>query len=394
MLWLSFRMLGRRLHSPAGYTSLAGHHAQRTRSRRLNVSVRAANAAPPPQVQILENSSRNTNEPPPTTQAAAEFLRQELKTIFRTGEITASRYARGIVFEDPITRISDINAYQLMIRAIKTLFNVTFDLHDVTMTKPDEVTTTWTMSLKAWELPWQPTLLFSGRSFYKVDSGGTIISHRDVWDSVDNNAFLSPEAVAEVLRQLLQLQITPDLETPAYTVLKATRDYELRRYQPYIVAETAMPSGSTPAGGAGFNDLAGYIFGGNSNQQSMEMTTPVFTRSPAQAAAGEGSSGSGEVTMQFVLEKKFADVDELPQPNSRKVRRKQLPGSFCAAARFSGFAFDWEVKDAERKLRSALAKAGLRAKPGYSLARYNEPWVPPPLRRNEVLLELVDFEWP
>jgi hypothetical protein len=45
-----------------------------------------------------------------------------------------------VVFEDPITRISDINAYQLMIRAIKTLFNVTFDLHDVTISQPDEVT--------------------------------------------------------------------------------------------------------------------------------------------------------------------------------------------------------------------------------------------------------------
>jgi hypothetical protein len=30
----------------------------------------------------------------------------------------------------------------------------------------------WTMSLKAWELPWQPTLLFSGRSFYKVGDQG------------------------------------------------------------------------------------------------------------------------------------------------------------------------------------------------------------------------------
>jgi hypothetical protein len=35
----------------------------------------------------------------------------------------------------------------------------------------------------------------------------------------------------------------------------------------------------------------------------------VFTRSPAQAAAGSSDSSSssgGEVTMQFVLEKKFA----------------------------------------------------------------------------------------
>jgi hypothetical protein len=52
------------------------------------------------------------------------------------------------------------------------------------------------------------------------------------------------------------------------------------------------------------------------------------------------------------------------------------------------------VKEAERKLRAALAKDGLKAKAGYSLARYNEPWVPLPLRRNEVLVELVDFEWP
>jgi hypothetical protein len=41
------------------------------------------------------------------------------------------------------------------------------------------------------------------------------------------------------------VQLTPDLETPAYTVLKATRGYELRRYQPFIVAETAMPRGSS-----------------------------------------------------------------------------------------------------------------------------------------------------
>jgi hypothetical protein len=48
-----------------------------------------------------------------------------------------------------------------------------------------------------------------------------------------------------VFLQLLQVQLTPDLETPSYTVLKAKRGYELRRYQPFIVAETAMPRGSS-----------------------------------------------------------------------------------------------------------------------------------------------------
>lgn len=48
----------------------------------------------------------------------------------------------------------------------------------------------------------------------QVDSGGTIISHRDVWDAVDNNAFLSPEAVAEVLRQVSHRLQRPCLRRP------------------------------------------------------------------------------------------------------------------------------------------------------------------------------------
>ena len=45
------------------------------------------------------------------------------------------------MFEDPISRFTDINGYTFMIRALKTLFKVTFDLHDVTVTAPDEITT-------------------------------------------------------------------------------------------------------------------------------------------------------------------------------------------------------------------------------------------------------------
>lgn len=90
----------------------------------------------------------------------------------------------------------------------------------------------------------------------------------------------------------------------------------------------------------------------------------------------------------------LADVETLPQPNSNRVVKKQVPGRFVAAIRFSGLPFDWEVTTAERQLRQALARDGLQAAVGYSLARYNEPFVPPPVRRNEVLIDLVDFEWP
>jgi hypothetical protein len=68
---------------------------------------------------------------------------------------------------------------------------------------------------------------------------------------------------------------------------------------------------TAPAGGSGFTDLAGYIFGGNADNAKMEMTTPVFTKTAAQAAsssrvaAAATSSSAAPPSMQFVIERKF-----------------------------------------------------------------------------------------
>ena len=75
------------------------------------------------------------------------------------------------------------------------------------------------------------------------------------------------EGVAHVIKQMTNLQQTPDLPSPTYIVLKKTKEYEIRQYSSYLVAETSMASGTRPAGGDGFTNLAGYIFGGNSRSQ-------------------------------------------------------------------------------------------------------------------------------
>lgn len=85
----------------------------------------------------------------------------------------------------------------------------------------------------------------AGKSFYTVDpTSGLILTHTDVWDAVSDNSPLSLEAVQHVLRQVLQVQLTPDLEGPRYSVLKKAAEYEVRQYQPYVVAATPMPQGS------------------------------------------------------------------------------------------------------------------------------------------------------
>jgi hypothetical protein len=66
----------------------------------------------------------------------------------------------------------------------------------------------------------------------------------------------------------------------------------------------------------------------------------------------------------------------------------------AAALQFSGWPLDFEVVAAEKQLRAALVRDGLQPAMGYTLARYNEPTVPPFLRRNEVLIDLENYSWP
>ena len=51
--------------------------------------------------------------------------------------------------------------------------------------------------------------------------------------------------------------------------------------------------------GAGFNILAGYIFGQNDEQQSMKMTTPVFTT----RRKSSDSDSDSETAMQVINSK-------------------------------------------------------------------------------------------
>lgn len=67
-------------------------------------------------------------------------------------------------------------------------------------------------------------------------------------------------------------------------------------------------------------------------------------------------------------------------------------GGTVASASFGGIPLDFEVTEAEHRLRAAVLLDGYKAQEGYQLARYNDPFTLPFLRRNEVLIALDDFE--
>ena len=145
------------------------------------------------------------------------------------------------------------------------------------------------------------------------------------------------QKVSSVIILDLQAYTTPELETPDYSILYKAAQYEVRSYQPYLVSETSQPSGAGPASGSGFQELAGYLFGGNEASESMAMTTPVFTK----PAIGMGAPDSAK--MQFVMERRYSQ-DSVPAPKAgAKIVTRTEEGGIKAVATFAGFPLDFEV---------------------------------------------------
>ncbi|KAK9101881.1 hypothetical protein Sjap_019135 [Stephania japonica] len=321
---------------------------------------------------------------PPDERSAVElvkFLYDDLPHLFDEQGIDRTMYDEKVKFRDPITKHDTISGYLFNIQLLRRLFSPDFQLHSVKQTGPYEITTRWTMVMKFALLPWKPELVFTGISIMGVNpETKKFCSHLDLWDSIKKNDYFSVEGLWEVIRQL-RIYKTPDLETPKYRILKRTADYEIREYSPFVVVET---KGDKLAGSKGFNDVAGYIFGKNSSEEKIPMTTPVFT----QAFDPDRSNISIQIVLP--LEKEF---DSLPNPSKETVSLRNVDSGIAAALKFSGKPTEERVIEKEKLLRAALLKDGLKPKEGFMLARYNDPgrtWSF--IMRNEALMWLEDFK--
>lgn len=81
-------------------------------------------------------------------------------------------------------------------------------------------------------------------------------------------------------------------------------------------------------------------------------------------------------------------LDTLPRPNSAQVRLHALPPKQVAAQRFSGLAGEAEIGRQTAQLEAFLDQHHLTAAAVPALARYDPPWTPWFMRRNEILIDL------
>ncbi len=171
--------------------------------------------------------------------------------------------------------------------------------------------------------------------------------------------------------------VTSNVTTPEYRVVESDGNIEIREYPPLRVAEIERYGTRLEAVRAGFRPLANYIFARNRDGEKIAMTAPVTQHQ-------HGSSWQ----VHFIMPAEY-ELTDLPKPANGEIIIKELPAVTRAAIRFSGRQTDENVAAHEEKLRQWLLTRGYTNLPNPIYAYYNDPMTPPPLRRNEVIFDLV-----
>ncbi len=181
------------------------------------------------------------------------------------------------------------------------------------------------------------------------------------------------------------------IEEPDYEVIRKFDNVELRQYAPYVVAEVVLDSPAEDAGNRAFPILAGYIFGKNKGEQKFAMTAPVTqTAAPVRmdmTAPVTQNAVTGGTLVQFVLPKGVT-LTTAPEPIDPRVQLRLVPAATWAVIRYSGTWSQANYLEHLGELTTALQAAGVATQGEPVLARYNPPFTPWFMRRNEIWLAL------
>jgi hypothetical protein len=183
------------------------------------------------------------------------------------------------------------------------------------------------------------------------------------------------------------------IEIPEYRVLEQEGSFELRAYSSYLIAETEVEAGFMNAGNIAFGRLFRYISGANAAQAEIAMTAPVEQSSQgekiAMTAPVEQSKADGVYRVGFVVPRKY-NRETVPKPTDPRVSIREVPARTVAVWRYSGRWTEENFREHEQDLRRAVQARGLQAVSGDSaiIARYDAPFIPWFMRRNEVLIPL------
>jgi hypothetical protein len=179
------------------------------------------------------------------------------------------------------------------------------------------------------------------------------------------------------------------IEEPSYDVVQQLDGVEIRQYAAYAVAQVLVSGPADKAGSEAFPILAGYIFGKNKSATKFDMTAPVTQAAASvkleMTAPVTQAAAAGGYVVQFVLPKGVT-VASAPEPIDPRVQLREVPGSRVAVIRYSGFWSQSNYDEHLGKLQAALRAAQVAWSGEPTLSRYDPPFTPWFMRRNEIWL--------
>lgn len=178
-------------------------------------------------------------------------------------------------------------------------------------------------------------------------------------------------------------------EQQPFEVVRAYPGWELRHYPEHLVAQIAVSGSFEQVGSVAFGPLVSYIGGANRSRTRIAMAAPVVQgeRIAMTAPVVQQPGQAGDYIVAFVLPSSLT-AQTAPEPTDPRVQVRLVPACDAAAIRYTGRWSQSAYRQHCDQLRAAIAGAGLRAVGEPRFARFDPPFKPWFLRRNEVVIEV------
>ena len=170
-------------------------------------------------------------------------------------------------------------------------------------------------------------------------------------------------------------------EEQPYEEVAKLPGFEVRHYPEYVLVQVKTRGEFASAANRAFGPLVNYISGRNKDRTKFAMTAPVIHHPNPTAT---------EHVISFVLPAGVS-IKDLPLPIDAEVTTKLVAPHYAAAVKFRGLANYEHFNTLGSELKAAVESAGLKAVGDPYYARFDPPWKPGFLRRNEALLALAGY---
>jgi hypothetical protein len=201
----------------------------------------------------------------------------------------------------------------------------------------------------------------------------------------------SIQIVIAVMVIMISVMDAMAVEEAKYKVVEKDNRFEIRDYTPHILAETIVEGDLEEAGNKAFNRLFRYISGDNRSRKKVAMTAPVSQQPMGEKIEMTAPVGQRRVqekwAVSFMMPASYT-IETLPESEDPNITLRQVPARRMASVRYSGFWTEKRYLRYKSELESWIKEKGLTIVGDPMWARYNPPFTPWFLRRNEILIPI------